>query len=144
MKNTVCTITGVIGTAVAQYFGGWDASLKALLLFMVIDYISGSVIAAFFRKSPKTETGGLSSKVGFIGLCKKGMILCFVLIGTSLDSVIGSSYIRDGVCIAFIANELVSITENAGIMGIPLPRVISNAINILKSKEEKIENKEEK
>lgn len=136
MKNTICTTIGAIGAAVAGYFGGWDNSLRALVIFMVADYITGLVVAGVFKKSTKTKTGRLSSKIGYKGLCKKCMILLFVLIGNQLDMVVGSNYIRDAVCIGFMANELLSIAENAKLMGVPLPKIIDNAIELLKNKEE--------
>jgi len=70
------------------------------------------------------------------GLIRKGTMLLFVLIGHRLDMAVGSTYIRDAICIAFIANELLSIVENAGLMGVPIPAAITNAIDILKKKTE--------
>lgn len=135
MKNTICTIVGIIGSCIASTFGGWTASLTTLLIFMGIDYLTGLIVAGVFHNSPKTETGALESRAGFKGLIRKFMILLFVLIGYRLDLAVGTTYIRDAVCIAFIANELLSIVENAGLMGIPIPAVITNAIDILKKKE---------
>ena len=130
----ICTVLGVIGSAIATAFGGWDAGLVTLVIFMTIDYISGLVIAGVFKKSTKTETGALESKAGWKGLCKKCMTLIFVLVAYRLDIVIGTNYIRDAVIIAFIANELISLVENAGLMGVPMPDVITNAIDILQKK----------
>lgn len=135
MKDSICAVIGIVGSSVASFFGGWDASLKTLVIFMVIDYISGLIIAGIFHTSPKSETGALESRAGFKGLCRKGMALLFVLIGTRLDAVIGTNYIRDAICIGFIANELISIIENAGLMGLPVPAVLEKAIDILKNKE---------
>ena len=135
MKNTICTSIGIIGSFIASMFGGWTASLTTLLIFMGIDYITGLIVAGVFHMSPKTETGALESRAGFKGLIRKAMILLFVLIGYRMDLAVGTTYIRDAVCIAFIANELLSIVENAGLMGIPIPAVITNAIDILKKKE---------
>ena len=103
---------------------------------MLIDYATGLIVAGVFHKSQKTASGALESRAGFKGLCRKGAILLFVLIGYRLDLAVGTSYIRDAVCIAFIANELISIVENAGLMGIPIPAVITKAIDVLKSKAE--------
>ena len=136
MKNTICTTVGAAGGAVAAFFGGWDTGLVTLVIFMCIDYVSGLVVAGVFHNSKKTKTGALESKAGWKGLCRKGMSLLFVLIAYRLDLVIGSNYIRDAVIIGFIANEAISIVENAGLMGIPLPAVISKAIDILTSKGE--------
>lgn len=138
-KEALCTITGAIGSFLATFFGGWDAGLVTLIIFMVIDYISGLIVAGVFKKSPKTDTGALESKAGWKGLCRKGMTLLFVLIAYRLDLVIGTNYIRDAVIIGFVANELISIVENAGLMGLPLPQIITKAIDVLtkKSEEEK-------
>ena len=135
MKNGICTAVGVAGGFVASLFGGWDAALTTLLLFMVIDFISGLVVAGVFHNSTKSETGTLQSFAGWKGLCRKCMTLLFVLIAYRLDLAIGVNYIRDTVIIGFIANELISIIENAGLMGLPLPEVITQAIDILKKKD---------
>lgn len=134
MKNAICTSVGVMGSLVASLFGGWTASLTTLLIFMAIDYATGLIVAGVFHKSPKTETGALESRAGFKGLIRKFMILLFVLIGYRLDVAVGTTYIRDAVCIAFMVNEVLSIVENAGLMGIPIPAVITEAIDILKQK----------
>lgn len=133
-KTAICSIIGVIGGMIASVFGGWNAALTTLVLFMVIDYISGLIVAGVFHASRKTESGTLESRAGWKGLCRKGMTLLFVLIAYRLDLAIGVSYIRDTVIIGFIANELISIVENAGLMGIPLPSVITKAIDVLTKK----------
>lgn len=133
-KTAICTITGIIGGMIASFFGGWDAALTTLVLFMVIDYASGLIVAGVFHASRKTESGTLESRAGWKGLCRKGMTLLFVLIAYRLDLAIGVNYIRDTVIIGFIANELISIVENAGLMGIPLPSVITKAIDVLTKK----------
>lgn len=134
MKNAICTSIGIVGSFVASLFGGWTASLTTLLIFMGIDYLSGLIVAGVFHNSPKTETGTLESRAGLKGLIRKFTMLLFVLIGYRLDVAVGTTYIRDAICIAFMANELLSIVENAGLMGIPIPAVITNAIDILKKK----------
>ena len=136
MKNWICTFTGMIGSWIAYMFGGWDTALVTLIIVMTVDYVTGVIVAAL-RRSPKSETGGLSSKVGFLGLAKKLMILLFVLIGNRLDMVIGTDYIRNAVIIGYMANELISITENAGLLGLPLPEVVTDTIDILKTKSRK-------
>lgn len=136
MKNMICTTIGIVGSGIASCFGGWTAAMTTLLIFMVIDYITGLVVAGVFHKSKKTENGALESKAGFKGLCKKSMILLFVLIGYRLDLAIGTAYIKDAVCIGFMVNELISIIENAGLMGISVPAPIAKAIDILKDKSE--------
>lgn len=133
MKETICTAVGVVGSFIAGLFGGWDTALVTLLLFMGIDYITGLAVAAC-GKSPKSDTGRLSSKIGWRGLAKKCVSLLLVLVAVRLDITLGTSYIRDAVCIAFVANELLSITENAGLLGVPLPEILTKAIDLLQSK----------
>ncbi len=134
MKNAICGAIGLVGSVVASAFGGWTASLTTLLIFMGIDYVSGLIVAGVFHNSPKTETGTLESRAGLKGLIRKCSMLLFVLIGYRLDVAVGTSYIRDAICIAFLANELLSIVENFGLMGVPIPAVVTNAIDILKKK----------
>lgn len=134
MKEKICTMLGLIGSVIASLFGGWDSGLITLIVFMAVDYISGLVVAGVFHNSKKTQTGTLESRAGWKGLCRKGMTLLFVLIAYRLDMLIGTNYIRDAVIIGFVANEVISIVENAGLMGLPLPEVISKAIDILTKK----------
>ena len=135
MKRIIEVMISLIGAAITTLFGGWSTGLKTLIIFMVIDYLTGIIVAAVFKKSPKSEGGALSSKVGWKGLSKKAMTLLFVLIAYRLDVLIGTNYIRDAVVIGYCVNEVLSITENALIMGVPLPKVIKNAIDILIEKE---------
>lgn len=144
MKTGLCSAVGMVGAAFASFFGGWSSGLTTLVFFMAIDYFSGLMVAGVFHNSKKTDSGVLESRAGWKGLCRKCMTFVYVLIAYRLDLVIGTSYIRDTVIIAFVANELISITENAGLMGLPLPDVISRAIDILqdKAKEGKNNGKE--
>jgi toxin secretion/phage lysis holin len=137
MKHGICAVLGMVGSLIAGAFGGWNGAFVTLLIFMAADYLSGLAVALVFRKSPKTKSGGGSSRVGWKGLCRKGMTLLIVLVAYRLDLILGVNYIRDTVMIGFIANETISITENAGLMGVPLPKVIVRAIDILNDKEEK-------
>ena len=136
MKEGICFGVGVVGSAIASLFGGWDAALVTLLIFMGIDYLTGLIVAGVFKNSEKTENGALESRAGWKGLCRKGVTLLVVLVACRLDLVMGSNFIRDAVVIAFIANETISIIENAGLMGIPVPVVIMQAIEVLKKKTE--------
>lgn len=131
MKETICTAFGLVGSFLAALFGGWDSALTTLLIFMAVDYFTGLIVAAA-GKSPK---GKLSSKVGWRGLAKKCIILLLVLVAARLDVVLGTSYVRAGVCIAFLCNEVISILENAGLMGVPLPAALKNAVELLQKKE---------
>lgn len=135
MKEMICMGFGVAGSAVASIFGGWDAALVTLVIFMGIDYFTGLLVAGVFHKSPKTEGGGLESRAGWKGLVRKGVVLLIVLVAARLDLLIGDgSFIRDAVVIAFVVNETLSIIENAGLMGVPVPEVLVRAIEVLKKK----------
>lgn len=136
MKNAVCTGAGVVGSTIAALFGGWDAALITLIIFMSIDYVTGLLVAGVFHTSEKTKNGALESRAGWKGLCRKGVTLLVVLVACRLDLVTGANFIRDAVVIGFIANETISIVENAGLMGIPIPTVIMQAIDVLKHKAE--------
>lgn len=135
VKTYLCSIAGVVFSGIAYILGGWDEAVITLLIFMGIDFITGLIVGGVFHKSGKTETGSLESKAGFKGLCKKGCIILLIIVANRLDMQLGSSYVRDAVCIAFIINELISILENIGLMGVPIPKIITKAIEILKNKE---------
>ena len=134
MKNGLCTVIGTVGGFIASLFGGWDTALATLLIFMAVDYVTGLIVAGVFHKSQKTESGALESRAGWKGLCRKGTSLLVVLVAYRLDLVIGSNFVKDATIIAFIANETISIIENAGLMGAPIPAVIVKAIDVLKQK----------
>lgn len=136
MKMKLLTFIGVVGSWIASLFGGWDAALTTLIMFMAVDYFTGLIVAGVFHKSEKTQNGTLESRAGWKGLCRKGVTLLVVLVACRLDLVMGSNFIRDAVVIAFIANETISIIENAGLMGIPVPAVVTRAIEVLKEKSE--------
>ena len=134
MKNTICMVLGMAGALIANAFGGWDAALVTLVIFMAVDYVTGLIVAGVFRRSKKTESGALESRAGFKGLCRKGGVLLLVLVATRLDLILGVDFVRDAVCIGFTANELISIVENAGLMGIPIPKALTKAIDVLQEK----------
>ncbi len=140
LKTFICTIFGVVGGFFARLFGGWSEDIVTLLIFMAADFAMGLVLAGVFHKSNKSENGNLNSKAGWRGLCKKGVTLLFVLIAHRLDVSLGTSYIKTATIIGFIANEVISIVENAGLMGLPLPQVIKKAIEVLKMGEKNSEN----
>ena len=142
MKDGICTAIGVVGSTIASFFGGFDAALITLLIFMGVDYATGLIVAGVFHKSEKTENGALESRAGWKGLCRKGVSLLVVLVACRLDMIMGSNFIRDATGIAFIANEAISIIENAGLMGVPIPSVITKAIEVLKKKSEREDKKD--
>ncbi|MED9967674.1 MAG: phage holin family protein [Blautia sp.] len=143
MKNNEMIWIGLAGSAVVSLFGGWDLCLQTLMLFMGIDWLTGGILLpAVFGKSPKSSNGALESRAGWKGLCRKVMTLFYVLIAARLDALMGTEYLRNAVCIGFIANEALSIVENAGLMGLPLPVGLKKAINILKDGTEEGKNNE--
>ena len=142
MKDGICTAIGIVGSTIASFFGGFDAALITLLIFMGVDYATGLIVAGVFHKSEKTENGALESRAGWKGLCRKGVSLLVVLVACRLDMIMGSNFIRDATVIAFIANETISIIENAGLMGVPIPSVITKTIEVLKKKSEREDKKD--
>lgn len=133
--GVICTIGGVVGNLA----GGFDKLFIALLVCMIIDYISGMIVAAVFKNSPKTDTGALQSNAGLKGLAKKIFILLIVAVAVQIDIVLNSDFIRNAVILGFIANEALSIMENGGLMGFEYPSTLVNAIDILKKKSEQQE-----
>ncbi|MPN01017.1 hypothetical protein SDC9_148216 [bioreactor metagenome] len=136
IKNGVLAFLAGVGSLIANQLGGVDETLKLLLGCITVDYITGWIVAAVFQRSDKSAGGGLDSKAGFKGLCRKCAILLFVWLATLLDEAVGASYTRTAVCLFFAANEGLSILENLGIMGIPYPEFIKNALEALKKKGE--------
>lgn len=110
--------------------------LVTLILCMALDYLTGILAAAVFKKSKKTQSGGLESRCGWKGLCRKGISLFVVLIAYRLDLLAETDFICNTVMIAYLINELISIVENAGLMGVPIPHVIVQMIDVLKNKSE--------
>ena len=134
MKHIFCIFFGVLGGILSAMFGGFDDAMITLLIFLTIDFISGLITAGVFKKSNKTPTGGLSSSYGVKGLAKKGLELMIVVIAVRLDKTTGLNYFRDCTIFAICTNELISIIENLGLCGVPVPDVIKKAIDILNEK----------
>lgn len=134
MPIKIFILSGVacVGAAIASLFGGWTGAMTTLVILMLIDYVTGVIVAGVFHNSPKCSGGALSSAVGFKGICRKFVILLIVVVACRVDLLLDTNIIRDATCIGFCANELVSITENAGLMGIPLPRKLVEAIEVLR------------
>ena len=134
MKETICTVFGVAGSAVAWAIGGWVAALTALIVCMIADFVSGSLVALVFHKSNKSESGSYNSAYGLKGLCRKGLMLLFVLVAVQLDKLTGADLVRDAVCIGFCSNEVLSIVENLGLAGVPMPEAVVKALEQLQKK----------
>ena len=135
--NKAVKALATIGGAIAGIFGEWSMLMTVLATAMVLDYISGVLVAAF-GKSLKTEGGHLDSKVGFVGLAKKALIIMIVLLATLLDKALGTNamvYQTATVCY-YIANEGISVVENAGLMGLPVPEAVKRALEQMKEKKE--------
>ena len=141
MKNFLSAISGVICAvlgAAAACFGGWSAALTTLLVFMLVDYASGLIVAGVFHVSPKIENGALESRAVLKVLIRKCMTLLAVLVGARLDILLGTAYIKDALVIAFCVNELLSIIENWGLMGLPMPKIMTEAVEMMKAKSENL------
>lgn len=134
MIKWVCAVAG----AVAGLYGEWSTALKILAVMMAVDYISG-VLVAVSGRSPKTEGGGLSSKIGFIGLAKKGFIMLIVLVATMLDRAVGNTTMifQTAAVFYYIANEGLSILENADLMGVAFPAFVRARLESMREAEEK-------
>ena len=135
MKHFICSTAAFCAAALSWAFGGFDAAMIALVLCMAVDYVSGSIVALVFHNSRKSETGAYNSAYGLKGLCKKGLMLLFVLVAVQIDRLLGVTYVRDAVCIGFSVNEIISITENLGLAGIPMPQAVAKALEQLQTKE---------
>ena len=137
--KTLKTLAAMAG-AVAGFFGEWNVVLTVLIVAMGIDYVAGLIVAMAGR-SPKTESGKLSSKAGFMGLAKKAMIMLVVLTAPLLDKAVGNatSVFQTAAALFYIANEGLSILENAVLLELPVPNVIKKALDTLKEKNEEAE-----
>lgn len=129
-----CAILGVI----AGLYGEWTAALSILAIMMGVDYITG-VLVAITGRSPKTDGGGLSSKIGFIGIAKKGFIMLIVLVATQLDRAIGNTAMifQTATVFYYIANEGLSILENADAIGVPFPAFIRERLESMREAKDK-------
>ncbi|MDF2791662.1 MAG: toxin secretion/phage lysis holin [Neobacillus sp.] len=122
--NIGATVTGAI---IGYLFGGWNTLLQILLAFVFFDYATGLLASGV--------EGKLSSKVGFKGIAKKLMIFCLVAVGHLADKTIGEGdVIQNSIIFFYLSNELLSILENAGRTGLPVPEQIKSAVQILKGK----------
>lgn len=127
LEITVKTICAAIGGVLVYLFGPCDALIIALVAVVVIDYITGVMSAAFRRT--------ISSAEGFKGLLKKVAIFALVALASLLDKLVPSTNeaVRASVCIFYIANEGISILENVGEMGVPLPKILKEILSKLQS-----------
>ena len=137
--KTITEALAAVAGAIASFFWGLPPIIWILLAVMTIDYITG-IICGMMGKSPNTETGGISSKVAFVGLLKKMLIILVVLLAALLDKAISMSAgitfeaVAGATCLWFIASEGFSIVENAAAMGIPVPKILLQALEIMRKK----------
>lgn len=137
IRSGFFTTIGILGGCLGDVLGGCDVKLKALLICMGLDYISGLIVAVVFKKSTKTETGGAQSKAGFIGLVKKVFILILIIVVNQIDLVLNTNgFFRNATILGFMANEVLSLLENGGLMGIKMPPALIEAVDVLKKKSE--------
>ena len=134
VKNAVLCFFAAAGSVIANALGGWDSALRVLVAMMIADYITGVLVALIWHRSNKTDDGTLSSKAGFKGLCKKGVIILIVWLAVLLDNATGANYIRTAVILFFIGNEGISLLENVGLMGVPYPQFLKKALQALRDK----------
>lgn len=138
MKRLTEALAAALG-AVLSFFAGLPPILWILLAVITLDYITG-IICGAMGKSPKTENGGLSSKEAFQGLLRKALILFVVLLAALLDRAVSMSAdiefaaVSGATCLWFIASEGMSVLENAAAMGVPIPRILLNMLELFKSK----------
>ena len=136
----ICLAAGFV----AGLYGEWTSALTILAVMMAVDYLTG-VLVAITGKSPKTDGGGLSSKVGFVGLAKKGFIMLIVLVATQLDKAIGNTAMifQTASVFYYIANEGLSILENADLVGVPFPSFIREHLESMREAKDKPPDKSE-
>ena len=135
--NSIQLVFAMIGGWLGYFLGGYDGLLYALIVFMVVDYITGVMCAIVDKK--------LSSAVGFKGICRKVLILMLVGIANLLDvQVIGTgSVLRTAVIFFYLFNEGVSLLENAAHLGLPIPEKLKAVLAQLHDKANEVEEKKE-
>lgn len=134
IKIVILASIGAVGGYINMMFSKHNGAILSLIVFMSVDYVIGIIAACVFKKSKKSANGGLNSSIGWRGLCKKVISLLLVLMSERIDLLMQTSIIQEGITFAFIANELLSIVENAGMIGIPIPKVLVNAVDVLQNK----------
>lgn len=136
MKDSISAVIGFTAGMISCLAGGFDTPILALVICMGVDYLTGLIVAGVFHTSPKTKGGGLDSRVGWKGLARKFVTLLIVVVANLADMLLELHYIRDAVIVGFCANECISILENAGLMGIRIPKVLTGALDKLSEKGE--------
>ena len=127
-----------VAGAVAGLFGEWNTMLTIFVAMMALDYLTGLIVAAC-GKSPKTEGGRLSSKAGFVGIARKAIMMLLVLVATLLDKSLGNETMvfQSSLVFYYIANEGLSILENAALLGVRFPDKLRKALEAMQEREDK-------
>lgn len=139
-KKSILMILGFIGSWIIEQMGGWSIPLQVFFWCIVIDSIAGYIVAGVFHKSPKTKNGKLYSQAMFKGMIKKFMYICMIILGRQIDLLLTVNYIANGMTLGFIILDMTSIIENVGLMGITLPKVLKDSLELLSK--EKIKGRE--
>ena len=132
MRYNLLTITGIIFGTVGALFSHLDSIIITLAIFMAIDFIIGIIAASVFKISKHGESG-LDSKACWKGVYKKAIALLICLMSSYFDQLLGTVFIHNAVAVGFIVSESISIIENAGLIGVPIPAQLKEAIAILKN-----------
>ena len=133
IKACIFGIFAAVGGFFSLWFGGWAVVMMIFVALMIVDYVTGFTLAAVFKKSQKTLTGGLSSKIGIAGVFKKVFMFGACWIAAQLDNMFNTHLFLAAIASPFLVNEIVSIMENLGLMGVKIPVAISNALDVLKT-----------
>ena len=136
--NMKIIVLGVLAGVVSAIVGSWSMALETLAIIMVLDYVTGLIVAGVFHASPKSAGGTLESKAAFKGLLRKVGIIIIVIAFHQLDRLTGKTFFRDGACWAFFVEEFLSVIENLGLMGLPMPKFVIKSVEWLRKKGESL------
>ena len=131
--NKINCIIGLFLSFITTLFVGFTIGVQVLLIFFIADYITG-FLDGVFGVSDKTSSGKLNSKIGLRGIVKKVFMLILVMVGNQCDLLLNVNFVRDCVIFALISNELISLLENIGLMGVHYPQILNNIIDVLNNK----------
>lgn len=132
--NGKIALLGILAGLCSALLGGWTVALETLGIIMLLDYATGLIVAGVFHKSPKSSGGTLESKAAFKGLLRKVGIIFIVVAFHQLDRLTGKSFWRDSAAWAFFIVEFISVVENIGLMGVPLPQFVTAGVEWLRNK----------
>jgi toxin secretion/phage lysis holin len=134
MKDKIFLMLAAAGAGVLNYIGSWSSHILTLSILMAVDFAIGLAMPVFAGKSKKSAAGKIESRYCRRGLIKKGVMLLVVYVSYLLGNAADVRFLADAVTVAFILNEAVSILEHAAVMGVPIPAVLSRALNAIHDK----------